>query len=144
MTESVVDRAVQPSLSEVFRTLWSNVTFRHVLLGFSVIYFFGYGMGKWQPTFFIRSFAMNSGELGTWLLLAGWSVSSACISAENWLLDTRLATSGCSSKARWPWCSPSTIIQACIYLSSDRYVAARAAGAELRSVQHDLRSSCSQ
>jgi MFS transporter, Spinster family, sphingosine-1-phosphate transporter len=56
----------QPTVVEVCGTLWASRTFRHLLLGFSVIYLFGYGISKWQPAFFIRSHGMQSGELGTW------------------------------------------------------------------------------
>lgn len=57
---------IQPSLREVMSTLWRLRTFRHLLLGFSVIYFFAYGISQWQPAFFIRSFGFGTGELGTW------------------------------------------------------------------------------
>ena len=53
-------------LKEVCVTLWANTTFRHLLLGFSVPSFFGYGIGQWQPAFFIRSYGLQTGELGTW------------------------------------------------------------------------------
>jgi MFS family permease len=56
----------QPSLQEVCLTLWANTTFRHLLLSFSVSCFFGYGIGQWQPAFFIRSYGLGTGELGTW------------------------------------------------------------------------------
>lgn len=56
----------QPKLKEVCVSLGANSTFRHLLLGFSVMYFFGYGISQWQPAFFIRSFGMQTGELGTW------------------------------------------------------------------------------
>jgi MFS transporter, Spinster family, sphingosine-1-phosphate transporter len=59
----------QPSLKEVFVTLWVNSTFRHLLYGISVFYFFGYGILQWQPAFFVRSFGLNTGELGTWFAL---------------------------------------------------------------------------
>jgi len=58
---------VDPSMKAVFLTLWTNTTFRHVLYGFSMWYFFGYGISQWQPTFFVRSFGLSTGELGTWL-----------------------------------------------------------------------------
>jgi MFS family permease len=58
-----------PSLREVFATLWSSKTFRHLLLGFSVVYFFGTGIGQWQPAFLIRSYGIKTGELGTWFAL---------------------------------------------------------------------------
>jgi MFS family permease len=56
----------QPGFLEVGRVLWSQKTFRHLLFYFAVAYFFGYGMGKWQPTFFMRSFGWSSAQIGTW------------------------------------------------------------------------------
>jgi len=56
----------QPSLKEVCGTLSANSTFRHLLLCFSVVTFFGYGILQWQPAFFIRSYGLKTGELGTW------------------------------------------------------------------------------
>jgi MFS family permease len=58
--------AAQPSVKEVFVTLWANVTFRQLLLGYSVLSFFNSGIGQWKPAFFMRSFGLDSGELGTW------------------------------------------------------------------------------
>lgn len=55
-----------PSLAEVVRTLWANATFRHLLLFHSVLSFFGYGISQWQPAFFIRSYGLQTGELGSW------------------------------------------------------------------------------
>ena len=46
----------QPSMKEVFVTLWANATFRHLLYAFSVFYFFSYGILQWQPAFFVRTF----------------------------------------------------------------------------------------
>lgn len=57
----------QPSLKEVCLTLWANTTFRHLLICFSVCSFFAYGISQWQPAFFIRSYGLKTGELGTWL-----------------------------------------------------------------------------
>jgi MFS family permease len=57
--------AAQPSVQELSATLWSDRTFRHLLLGYSVMAFFNYGITKWQPAFFIRSFGLQTGELGT-------------------------------------------------------------------------------
>jgi MFS family permease len=62
-------RPTEPSLREVYRTLWTSSTFRHLLFCFSVISFFGYGIGQWQAAFFIRSFGLKTGELGTWFAL---------------------------------------------------------------------------
>lgn len=55
-----------PSLRQVFTTLWRSLTFRHLLFSFSILYFFGFGILQWQPAFFIRSYGLKSGEVGTW------------------------------------------------------------------------------
>jgi MFS transporter, Spinster family, sphingosine-1-phosphate transporter len=57
----------QPGAKEVCATLWANVTFRHLLLFFSIVSLFGYGLQQWMPAFFVRTHGLNSGELGTWL-----------------------------------------------------------------------------
>jgi predicted MFS family arabinose efflux permease len=61
--------AVRPGMREVLWTLWGIATFRHMLYCYSVSYFFGYGILQWQPTFFVRSHGMETGELGTWFAL---------------------------------------------------------------------------
>jgi predicted MFS family arabinose efflux permease len=63
------DRSSEPSLKEVCLTLWTNMTFRHLLYSISVFYFFGYGILQWQPAFFVRSFGLSTGEIGTWFAL---------------------------------------------------------------------------
>lgn len=61
--------AEQPSLSAVFRILWSKSAFRYLLLFYALWFFFGYGLTQWQPSFFVRSFGLSSGQLGLWLAL---------------------------------------------------------------------------
>ena len=41
-------------------------SFRHLLIGFSVLQFFNYGILQWQPTFFIRTHDLGTGTLGAW------------------------------------------------------------------------------
>lgn len=55
------------SLGQVFQILWSKPTLRHLMLAMALTSFMGYGMGQWQPAFFVRSHDMTTGELGTWL-----------------------------------------------------------------------------
>jgi MFS family permease len=55
-----------PTMKTVCITLWTNRTFRHLLVGFAVGHFFGYGVQQWQPAFFVRSYGLQTGELGTW------------------------------------------------------------------------------
>jgi MFS family permease len=54
---------------EVCTTLAANVAFRHLLLCVSVLQFFGYGILQWQPAFFLRSYGLQTGELGSWFAL---------------------------------------------------------------------------
>lgn len=58
-----------PGVREVLATLWANRTFRHLLLCLSVSSFFGYGIVQWEPAFFIRSYSLETGRVGT--LFAG-------------------------------------------------------------------------
>jgi MFS transporter, Spinster family, sphingosine-1-phosphate transporter len=58
--------ASEPNLKDVCVALWANIAFRHLLISFSLWYFFGYGILQWQPTFFIRSHGLTTGEVGTW------------------------------------------------------------------------------
>jgi MFS family permease len=57
----------QPTLKEVGVALWNNATFRHLIFFNAVVCFFGFGIGQWLPAFFIRSYQLQTGELGTWL-----------------------------------------------------------------------------
>jgi MFS family permease len=61
--------AEQAGLKEVCVTLWSNTTFRHLMFSLSVGAFFSAGILQWQPAFFVRSYGMRTGELGTWFAL---------------------------------------------------------------------------
>ena len=58
-----------PSLRQVCTTLWANATFRHLVLGYSVMSFFGQGILQWKSAFFIRTHGLQTGELGTWFAL---------------------------------------------------------------------------
>lgn len=59
----------EPRFEEVCVTLWSNVTFRHLLLCLAVMFFFIYGILQWLPTMMIRSFQLTGGQLGTSLAI---------------------------------------------------------------------------
>lgn len=57
------------SLKQVGGTLWRNRTYRNILLAYSIAAFFATGAGQWKPAFFIRSYGLDTGNLGTWLAL---------------------------------------------------------------------------
>lgn len=59
-----------PPLWEVTRGLWLNTSFRNVALALVVAYFFSAGLTQWQPAFYLRSYGVKSGALGTWLAFA--------------------------------------------------------------------------
>jgi MFS family permease len=114
----------QSSLKEVCVNLWANVTFRHVLFCFSVISFFGYGIAQWLPAFFIRSFGLKTGELGTWfaviyglagmvgMYLGGAWASRRAPNNERLQLKVLAFVVSCFG-----------IISACAYLSPSPYLA---------------------
>lgn len=56
----------QPKLAEVLATLWANITFRHLLLSLAISQFFGAGILQWKPAFFIRTYGLETGDLGAW------------------------------------------------------------------------------
>lgn len=64
--DSGLPRSRRANFKEIRATLWANPSFRHLLICFSVWYFFGYGLLQWTPAFFIRSHQLSTGELGTW------------------------------------------------------------------------------
>jgi MFS family permease len=79
----------QPSMRAVCSALWISPTFRHLIFAYSAMYFFSYGIQQWTPAFFVRSFGMKTGELGSWL---------ACIYGASCGLGTYL---GGAWAARW-------------------------------------------
>ena len=76
LQHKVLRTSSQPSFKEVVNTLGQQSTFRHIVAGFCVTYFFGMGISVWMPTFFIRSYGMEVGELGAWLAVV-WGICGA-------------------------------------------------------------------
>jgi MFS family permease len=58
-----------PALGAVLKTLATKSSFRNLLLCFSVAFFFAFGLAQWLPTFFVRSYGLETGELGIWFTL---------------------------------------------------------------------------
>jgi len=56
-----------PNIRATLATLARNGAYKHLLLAYALQSFFVVGVVQWQPAFFIRSFGMSSGELGTWI-----------------------------------------------------------------------------
>lgn len=62
-----------PTAVTVCATLWTNVTFRRLLLCLSGLLFFNVGFSSWMPAFFIRTHGFTSEQVGTWLAIAAGS-----------------------------------------------------------------------
>jgi MFS family permease len=54
-----------PPLKDTAVALWTNVTLRHLVVFWSVMMFLGFGLGQWRAAFFVRSYGLKTGELGT-------------------------------------------------------------------------------
>ncbi len=54
----------------VLATLWSKKSFRYLALAGGLSAFAGYGMSNWLASFIIRTYGMDTGELGSWLALS--------------------------------------------------------------------------
>lgn len=114
--------ATQPSLKEVFVTLWTNATFRHLLVCFAVMSFFNYGILMWQPTFFIRSYALSTGQIGTWFAViygVGGIVGTylgGVLASSHAAYNERLQL-----KAMAIAIAAAGVLSICVYLSSTAY-----------------------
>jgi MFS family permease len=70
-----------PSLVKTFNIMWRQRTYRQILIGFCVAYFFNAGVTQWLATFYIRSYGISPGQLGAWLALAFGGVGTLGIFA---------------------------------------------------------------
>ncbi len=119
-----VPTAPHLALKEIGIGLWRNATFRHLLFCYSVMSFFNYGIQQWSPAFFIRSYGMQTGELGTWMALIYGSAGVLGIwCGGEW------ASRRARNKERLQLQSMaivfllSSVVSMFIYLSTHRYVA---------------------
>lgn len=112
------------SYREVWRVLWSNATFRHLLLCIAVQYFFGYGVMQWKPAFFIRTYGLETHEVGTWfaLIYGASGILGTYVGGE---LASRYAANDERVQLKMMAAAYSLfgILSACIYLSPNHYAA---------------------
>jgi len=118
-----------PSFRDVCATLWGNTTFRHLLVAFSVWYFFAYGLLQWTPAFFIRSHGIATGELGTWFAISLGLGGLLAVYAGGELAarfaagNERLQLIGCAISFMF-----FALLNICAFLAPNRYVALAAMG----------------
>ncbi len=68
-SQNQVSVSSAPPFGEVIQLLWSRRSFRHLALGAGLLGFVAYGLGNWLPSYFLRTFDLSMGVLGTWLAL---------------------------------------------------------------------------
>lgn len=113
-----------PTIKEVCVTLASNTTFRHLLIGYSILSFFSSGISQWKPAFFMRSFGLTSGELGTWLALM-YGTASLVGTYLGGVLASKYAAANeklqltVTASVYLTFC----VVSCCTYLSSNVHVA---------------------
>lgn len=125
-TSSARSYVAQPrgGMKEAWSEIWKIATFRHLLFAFSVVAFFGSGILQWQPIFFIRSFGLETGELGVWFALI-WGVGGLLGTYVGGELASRAAAKNERlqlAAMALAYCSFG-VISTGIYLTTDPYVA---------------------
>ena len=115
--------AVPSSTWQSCKALWRITSFRHMLISFGVSCFFAFGIVQWQSAFFIRQYALKTGELGTLFaalgiisfpsILLGGELASRYAAKNEQLQLRAIALSTCAS----------SITYALIFLSANRYLA---------------------
>lgn len=58
-----------PPLWQTLKLLFRNATYRNVLVAFGISVFFSAGIQQWQSAYYLRTFGMQPGNLGTWLAI---------------------------------------------------------------------------
>jgi MFS transporter, Spinster family, sphingosine-1-phosphate transporter len=113
-----------PGLRDVAIALWSNHTFRHLLVFFSVVNFFGYGIAQWQAAFFVRSYGLASGALGSWFAgICGLGGILGAYLGGEWAARCARTNEALQLKAAsLAYCSFG-VISALIYLAPNHYLA---------------------
>jgi MFS family permease len=59
-----------PPLGEVARMLWQQRTFRHLCAAFALTSFVLYGTLQWLPTYFIRTYSLDTAKVGAMIALS--------------------------------------------------------------------------
>jgi MFS family permease len=72
---------------DVVRLLWSRRSFRLLVTAASLDAFLIYGIGNWVPSYFLRTFDISIGELGTWLAISSGVGGGAGSFFGGWAAD---------------------------------------------------------
>jgi MFS family permease len=85
-----------PPLGESLRVLWQTRTFRQLCAAFAVSTFVAYGVLQWVPTYFIRTYHLDTGSVG-----AAMALSSVVFSGLSTLLGGFIGDRLAKRDVRW-------------------------------------------
>ena len=83
----VSQAAANTSIIKVARYLWRQKSFMHLSIGAALHAFVGYGLTIWNPSFFVRSHGLETGEIGTILALISGIVGGVGTFFGGWVAD---------------------------------------------------------
>jgi MFS family permease len=116
--------AAEQGAREVWSTLWSNATFRQILLAYSIASFFGSGIVQWKAAFFLRSFGLSTGDLGTaFALVYGVCGSLGAYLGGEWASRKAAGNERLQLRAMGLAYCAFAAISVCLYLSSTAVLA---------------------
>lgn len=90
LTQKISVVVAEPSFRVVLNTLSRKRSFRHIVAVFCLAMFFSQGIAVWSPAFFMRSYGVGAGEIGSWLALT-WGVGGMLTTVLGGYLATRYA-----------------------------------------------------
>jgi MFS transporter, Spinster family, sphingosine-1-phosphate transporter len=114
----------EPALLGSLVTLWANRTFRQLLICFSLMSLFGEGVSQWRPAFFIRSYRLDTAELGIWLALI-YGLGGILGTYVGGVWASRYAANNEALQLRATAMAYAVfgLVSVCIYLSPNAYLA---------------------
>lgn len=121
LTTKTMHKPGERSMLSDLKILYAIPSFRYLLLCSCILNFFVMGTGQWQASFFIRSYGMDTAELGAWLALA-WGVFGVVGNYLGGYLATRFASEQEPRQMRGLAIAALSagVASACIYLAPDQ------------------------
>lgn len=84
---AVTEAAANTSIVQVAIYLWQQKSFGHLAIGAALHAFVGYGLTQWNPSFFVRSHGLSTGEIGTILAMLAGLVGGVGTFFGGWIAD---------------------------------------------------------
>ena len=87
LSEGRVAKSEAPPLGQSLGYIWRNRAMRHLIAGSTICGVVTYGLGQWQPTFFMRVHEMPASQVGVTLGLLFGGVGGVGALCGGWLTD---------------------------------------------------------